>query len=337
MSAPQLYILRGKRVVFRDRGLVEIEDFNVAEPGPKQLLIESVCTLISPGTETAFLMALPNTPGRFPTYPGYSNAGVVYAKGDEVSAFNVGDRVVSRKPHASHVIAEEREAEKMPENISFEEASFSTLATIAMQGVRKAGIELGESVLVLGQGLVGNLALQLSKLSGGMPVIGVDMYDYRLDVAKKCGADEVLNPTKVDLKDAVMKITEGKGADVVIEATGNPDVIPLALELARQRGRVILLGSPRGISTVNFYSLVHVKGVTVIGAHNNVRPIYDSSRRFWTYKDEVRLVLNLLGRKLLKVQDLITDRLRFEDAAEAYNKLINAKEKTLGIILKWKE
>jgi NADPH:quinone reductase-like Zn-dependent oxidoreductase len=143
-------MLRGKRVVFRDRGLVEIEDFNVAEPGPKQLLIESVCTLISPGTETAFLMALPNTPGRFPTYPGYSNAGVVYAKGDEVSAFNVGDRVVSRKPHASHVIAEEREAEKMPENISFEEASFSTLATIAMQGVRKAGIELGESVLVLG-------------------------------------------------------------------------------------------------------------------------------------------------------------------------------------------
>jgi threonine dehydrogenase-like Zn-dependent dehydrogenase len=75
----------------------------------------------------------------------------------------------------------------------------------------------------------------------------------------------------------------------------------------------------------------------VIGAHDSVRPIYESSRRFWTYKDEVKLILNLLGRKLLKVQDLITDRLRFEEAAEAYNKLINAKEKTLGIILKWKE
>jgi 2-desacetyl-2-hydroxyethyl bacteriochlorophyllide A dehydrogenase len=337
LSTSKLSALRGKRVVFRDRGLVEIEDFNVVEPGSKQLLIESVCTLISPGTETAFLMALPNTPGKFPMYPGYSNAGVVYAKGGEVSAFNVGDRVVSRKPHASHVIAEEGEAEKIPENVSLEEASFSTLATIAMQGVRKAGIELGESVLVLGQGLVGNLALQLSKLSGGMPVIGVDMYDYRLDVAKKCGADEALNPTKVDLKDAVMKITERKGADVVIEATGNPNVISLALDLARPRGRVILLGSPRGISTVNFYSLVHVKGVIVIGAHNNVRPIYESSRRFWTYRDEVRLVLNLLGKKLLKVKDLVTERLRFEEAAEAYNKLINAKENILGIILKWKE
>lgn len=88
---------------------------------------------------------------------------------------------------------------------------------------------------------------------------------------------------------------------------------------------------------MNFYSLVHRKGIIVIGAHDSVRPIYESSRRFWTYKDEVKLILNLLGRKLLKVQDLITDRLRFEEAAEAYNKLINAKEKTLGIILKWKE
>jgi 2-desacetyl-2-hydroxyethyl bacteriochlorophyllide A dehydrogenase len=337
LSTLKLSALRGKRVVFRDRGLVEIEDFNVAEPGPKQILIESVYTLISPGTETAFLMALPNTPGKFPMYPGYSNAGVVYAKGSEVSAFNIGDRVVSRQPHASHVIAEEREAEKIPGNVSLEEASFSTLATIAMQGVRKAGIELGESVLVLGQGLVGNMALQLSRLSGGIPAIGVDMYDYRLDVAKKCGADEVINPTKVDLKDAVMKITDGKGADIVIEATGNPNIIPLALDLARPRGRVTLLGSPRGTSTVNFYSLVHVKGLIVIGAHNSVRPIYESSCRFWTYKDEIRLVLNLIGKKLLKVQDLITERLRFENTAEAYNKLINAKENTLGIILKWRE
>lgn len=330
-------MLKGKRIVFKDIGLVEVEDFIPDKPGPKQVLIESVSTLISPGTETAFLMALPNTPAKFPMYPGYSNAGIVCAKSEAVSSFNVGDRVVSQKPHASHVLAEEKEIEKIPSNLSFDEASFFALASIAMQGIRKADIEIGESVLVLGQGLVGNLALQLSKLSGGIPVIGVDVYDYRLDVAKKCGADETLNPSKVDLKDAVMKITEGKGVDVVIEATGNPDAIPLALELVGTRGRVILLGSPRGVSTVNFYSLVHRKGAMIIGAHNNVRPYYESSRRFWTQRDDVKLSLKLLSRGLLKVRDLITEKVRFEEAANAYRKLIESRESTLGIILEWKK
>lgn len=328
--------LKGKRVVFKDKGLVEIEDFVPKKPDLNQVLIESISTLISPGTETAFLMALPNTPAKFPIYPGYSNAGIVCAKGEAVTSLNIGDRVVSHKPHASHVLAEEREVEKIPENLSFDEASFFALASIAMQGVRKADIELGESVLVLGQGLVGNLALQLAKLSGGIPVIGVDFYDYRLDVAKKCGADEVINPSKVDLKDAVAKATDGRGPDVVIEATGSPEAIPLALDLARTRGRVILLGSTRGVSTVNFYSLVHRKGVIIIGAHDSIRPAYESSRRFWTRKDDAKLSLKLISRGLLKVRDLITMKVRFEEAASAYRKLIDSKESTLGIILDWR-
>jgi len=327
----------GERVVFKEAGRVTIEDFPVRKPDAGEVLIETVSTLISPGTETAYLMALPNTPRNFPIYPGYSNAGIVSAVGDKSAKVSVGERVVSHKPHASHVFADEDEAIKMPEGLSFEEASFFSLGTISLQGVRKAGIELGESVVVLGQGLVGNLALQLARLSGAMPLIAVDMFEYRLRISKNCGADYVFNPSETNLIEEIRDVTDGKGADVVIEATGNPKVIPIALDLARQRGRVILLGSTRGTSEVNFYSGVHRKGTIVIGAHNNVRPRYESTHGFWTRKDDSILVLKLLSRGLLKVKDLISARMSYKEAAKAYDRLINSKEDTLGIILQWKE
>jgi 2-desacetyl-2-hydroxyethyl bacteriochlorophyllide A dehydrogenase len=327
----------GKRIVFEEPGKVGIEEFSVRKPHETEVMIETVCTLISPGTETAFLMALPNTSKKFPMYPGYSNAGVVASTGGESSKLKVGDRVVSRSSHATHVTVEETNVYRIPDGLSFEEASFFALGTISLQAVRKAHIEIGESVIVLGQGLVGNLALQLARLSSGMPLIAVDMIDYRLRVSKTCGADYAFNPDREDLIERVMDATEGKGADVVIEATGNPKAISTALQLAGRRGRVILLGSTRGVSEVNFYSLVHRKGVIIIGAHESVRPRYESSHGWWTQRDDSILVLRLLSRGLLRVRELISARMSYREAAKAYDRLMNSKEDTLGIILQWKE
>ena len=326
----------GKRIVFKEAGVVTVEDFPLRKPKKGEVLIETVSTLISPGTETAFLMALPNTPNKFPMYPGYSNAGVILATGSRSKKITVGERVVSRKPHASHVIADETDVMKIPGGLSFEEATFFGLGSISLQAVRKAGIEIGESVIVLGQGLVGNLALQLARLSGGMPLIAVDMYDYRLKISKRCGADYTFNPSRSNLIREVMDVTNGEGADVVIEATGNPKAIPTALKLAGRRGRVILLGSTRGVSEVNFYSEVHKKGVIIIGAHENVRPRYESTRGWWTRRDDSLLVLKLLSRGLLRVKELISAKMSYEEAAKAYDRLINSKENTLGIILQWR-
>jgi len=327
----------GERIVFREAGRVDIEEFTLKKPNADEVMVETVCTLISPGTETAFLMALPNTPRRFPMYPGYSNVGVIAVKGSESLGLEVGDRVVSRKSHASHVIVDETEVFKIPENLSFEEASFFALGSISLQAVRKADIEIGESVLVLGQGLVGNLALQLARLSGGMPLVAVDMFDYRLEISKRCGADYTFNPRRDDLIEEVKNITEGEGIDVVIEATGNPKAVSTALKLAGKCGRVVLLGSTRGTSEVNFYSEVHKKGVTIIGAHESIRPRYDSIHGLWTQKDDSILVLKLLSKGLLRVEDLISAKMSYREAAKAYNLLIYSKENTLGIILEWKE
>ena len=259
--------MRGRRVVFRDKGTVDIEEFEVPKPRSGQILIKTICSLISPGTETAFLMALPNTPQKFPQYPGYSNVGVIEEIGEDVEGFRRGDLVVSPTPHSSHVLARGNQVIRVPKGLSAEEAAFFNLASISLQGVRKGFIELGSSVVVIGQGLIGQLALQLARLSGGFPVIAVDLIDWRLKVSVKHGADYVINPSKVNAIEEVKRLTNGRGADVVIEATGNPNAIPMALEMARRLGRVVILGSPRGVSTVNFYTLVHRKGLIIIGAH----------------------------------------------------------------------
>jgi len=325
--------LKGRRVVFRSRGVVDVEEFDVSKPNAGQLLIKTVCSLISPGTETAFLMALPNTPKRFPQYPGYSNVGVVEEVGEKAEGFKPGELVVSSAPHSSYVLAQSSSVLKVPEGLSAEEASFFNLASIALQGVRKGFIELGNSVVVVGQGLIGQLAVQLARLSGGFPVIAVDLVDWRLEVSAKHGADHVVNPSKVDAVEEVRRLTDGKGADVVIEATGNPEAIPMALDMAGRLGRVVILGSPRGVSTVNFYMPVHRRGLLIIGAHTSVRPSHESLPHYWTDIDDKRLVLKLMAEGRLRVRDYISLKLPVENAPDAYRLLMEHKERVLGVLL----
>ena len=327
-------MVRGKRVVFTRPNRVEIEEYQVSEPNKDEVLIKTVSTLISSGTETAYLLALPNTPRKFPIYPGYSNSGIVIAKGENVEDVEVGDKVVAPANHASHVIVNKRYVYKMPTGLSHDEATFFNVIAIALQGVRKAQIEIGDSVVVLGLGLIGQLALALAKLNGALPLIGIDLYEYRLKVAEKLGADYIINASKEDIEKKVYGITNG-GAEVVIEATGNPKAIPLAFKLARKFGRVILLGSTRGETTVNFYSDVHKKGLTIIGAHNSIRPRYESHHFWWTAEDDIKLALRLISLKRIDVKSLISLKLPYHKAAEAYDKLINAKNEVIAILLDW--
>jgi len=172
-------------------------------------------------------------------------------------------------------------------------------------------------------------------LNGGLPVVGVDLFDSRLKISMENGADYAFNPSKVDLEKEVKEITDGKGANVVIEATGNPQAIPLALKLASEYGRVIILGSPRGTCKVNFYQEVHRRGIHIIGAHNRTRPKFESHHGWWTQQEDDSLILKLISKGLLKVKNLITLKMSFQEARNAYMRLIEDKESILGIILDW--
>ena len=331
--------MKGQRVVWPSRAKVEIEEFEFPSLGDNEILVATECSLISPGTERAFLLGLPNAQGRYPSYPGYSNIGVVIDSGRDVDGFKIGDRVVSSKGHTSHFVATPDNLLKVTEvALSSEEGVFFNLCTIAMQGVRKAKIELGEPVLVLGGGLIGLFGMQLAKLSGGLPVITADLSDNRLQLATRVGADYTLNPETEDLNDQLGKITDGKGLAVVIEATGHPPVVNTAFQLADWHGRVVLLASTRGeTERVNFYRDVHGKGLTVLGAHNSVRPRHESSPNFWTLRDDWELSLQLITHGRIVVAPLITHRLAGTQAAEAYQLLMEWDQNLLGVVLNWED
>ena len=327
----------GHRVVFLEPERVEIEPFDVEDPGSDEILIETDISLISPGTEGAFLRALPNTRQEFPMFPGYSNIGTVLEFGSNVTGVSRGNRVVSMGGHASHAkVTKDALCEPLPPDLSMEAAAFFALASFAIQAVRKARIELGESVLVIGQGIVGSLALQFARLQGGYPVIAADLDTGRLETALGVGADHTIHAGETDLVAAVRKVTDSDGARVVIEATGHPEVIITALHAAGWCGRVILLGSTRGETrSVNFYRDVHRRGIVIVGAHGPVRPVQDASPGFWPLDADVRLCLDLLAAGRVQVEPLISKRVSFRNAEDAYNLILEQRREVLGIVLDW--
>ncbi len=211
--------MRGHRVVVAAPGRVELEWLDPPRPQSGQVLLRALSTLISPGTERAFFLNLENTNPASPFTPGYSFVGEVVAAAEDVVALEIGDRVVCRAAHQSHTLVQSDSCLRAPPQVADEEAAFFALLAIAMQGLRKARIELGESVVVLGAGIVGILGMRLAQLSGGLPVIGVDLDQRRLELARHIAADEVLRNDD-NLLENLRAALGADGADVVIELTG---------------------------------------------------------------------------------------------------------------------
>lgn len=329
--------MRGQRVVVSAAGQVALESFELPPPRAGQVLLRTLTTLISPGTERAFFLNLANTEPNYPLYPGYSFVGEILACGAGVTGLSPGDRVVCPAPHASHALADAKRCLLVPARLSDEAAVFFNLMAIAMQGLRKARIELGESVLVLGAGLIGVLAMRLAQLCGGIPVIGVDLEEKRLELARQIAADDVLLGGG-RLAENLKTILNADGAAVVIEATGAPQQVVTAFQLAAEKGRVVLLGSARGdTGQVNFYRDVHRKGLHVIGGHEMTRPRYENSPGYWTQIREHGVCLELLARGRVQPAPLITHRYYWEDFPQAYARLANWDHESMGILIQWKQ
>lgn len=322
-------------VQFVERGIARVEECPMPAAGPGELLIRARATLISPGTERAFLLGLPNTPARYPTGSGYSHIGEVVAVGPGVEGWQEGDAVASPARHSLYVTAPVEACNHLPDGLSPERAAFFRLASIAMQAVRKARIELGEPVAVIGCGLIGLLAMQLARLNGALPAVSIDKDARRLAFAVALNADAAL-PADDDLTAALLRLGDGARPAVVLEATGHPEAVPVAFDLARFGGRVVLLGSSRGeTEAVNFYRDVHKKGLTVLGAHESARPRHDSAPGRWTHWADQQTALKLLAAGRLVVDPLITHRLPWRRAADAYASLIRWEPGMLGTILDW--
>ncbi|MBI2195236.1 MAG: zinc-binding alcohol dehydrogenase [Planctomycetes bacterium] len=328
--------MKGLRVLWPQRGQVILDEEDVPTPGPDEVLIRTEVSLISPGTERAFLLSLPNTSEKFPTTCGYNNVGQVIEVGRGVEGLRAGDRVVTGTNHAQFVRARASDAIRVPDELPSREAVFFHMVSIALQGVRKARIEIGDSALVIGQGLIGNLALQLARFNGAFPTVAMDTEPARLDLARRCGADETVDPTDPSFEKKVKACIPAGAPSVVIEATGHPKPVLTAFQLAAWHGRVVLLASTRGETTgVNFYQDVHRKGLTILGAHNSIRPSRDNSPGFWTWHEDVRVALRLTAAGRLNIAPLISHELDAREAPKAYQLLIQWHPGLMGALLHW--
>lgn len=261
---------------------------------------------------------------------GYSNAGVVIAVGDNVTHFKVGDRVASNGSHAEMVTVPQSLAAKIPDNVSDESASFTVVSAIALQGIRLVNPTFGETVVVVGLGLIGQIAVQLLK-ANACRVIGIDADENRCKQAEQFGISVLCNKNIENIPEAILSLTDGIGADAVIitASTKENTLIADAAQMSRKRGRIVLVGVVGlQLNRSDFYE----KELTfqVSCSYGPGRYDYDYEQKGndypiafvrWTAQRNFEAVLQAMSQGLLKVESLISQRVKLESYASVYNQL----------------
>jgi 2-desacetyl-2-hydroxyethyl bacteriochlorophyllide A dehydrogenase len=328
-------------ILFTGAGQIELQRHEVLPPGPGQALVETRRTLISTGTELICLHRR-FEPGshwdnwvKYPFSPGYSSAGVVREVGDGVEGLRPGDRVAMRRPHRQFVTVNAASALKIPDAISDEEAIWFGLAAIVQNGVRRAEHELGDAVVVVGLGILGQLVTQYTRLMGAREVIAIDTAPARLEMAAAHGATRTLELPVSEARAEVARLTDERGADVVYDVTGHPAVLSAALPLVRRFGKLLLLGDTGMPSEQRLTPDVVTRGLRIIGAHDNNPPATATDHTWWTHPHMARLFFTYVERGQMRVADLITHRFRPEDAASAYDFLTRDRAAAMGVVFEW--
>ena len=323
-----------KKIVFTEKNKAELLIEEVALPASDQVLIDTKISTISSGTERANITGdpyvsiattVPNT--RFPRSGGYSSAGVVIAVGSDVKSIKEGDRVaLSWSKHASRQLIDVANVHLIESNkVSYAAAALTHIATFPMAAVRKCRLEIGESSIVMGLGILGLLAVQLLHAAGAVPVIAVDPDAGRREKALKIGADFAFDPFAPDFAEKVKAVTHG-GVNVAIEVTGNGLALNQVLDCMAKFGRVALLGCTRHSDfTVDFYHKVHGPGISLIGAHTMARPTHESFPVYWTHHDDAMAILRLCASGRIDLDAMIEETHSPEEAANVYQRLINEK------------
>lgn len=320
--------------------------------------VETEYTLISPGTELAWFSGMQRDVSgdafHYPVYSGYCHSGTVTAVGEKVppeAGIRLGNRVVTGAPHVSRTtvsLARELEVRHsdlrkplavVPPEISPELAPFAKVGEIAMTALRIADFSLGERVLVLGQGLVGNLAAQLFQLAGA-DVLAADLSAFRLERSRACGIRRQVNPSWEDLAAAVADWTGGRGADISVDSTGLSSVLLESLDYTRRLGELILLGTPRTAEELNPTPELwkaHMKGITLRGALRCLfYPLEESALSRRSVRRDLEEVLRRMAEGSLSMAPLHTHSYRPEQCQEAYTELLGARDSVLGALFDWR-
>ncbi len=331
--------MKNKQIFFTGIHKAELLENEIREPKNNEVLVKMEYTVISGGTERACILGMNNTSQKFPMSLGYCGVGFVEQIGDTVKSVSVGDRVlVYHGCHSKYNIRPESEITKVEnENVSSLEAAFVIIASMGLGGVRKLELEIGESAMVMGQGLLGIFSTQFLRQSGALPLIVADLNPARRELALKLGADYAFDPSDKDFVKNVMEVTNNKGVRACVEVTGISAAMNQALECASWMGRISLLGCTRvSDSNVDYYTQIHRPGVKLIGAHNLVRPKLESYPHHWTHHDDCRAILNMIASKRIDVMSIVSRVEKPENAPEIFDELCDNPEFPMGTVFDWR-
>ena len=272
---------------------------------------------------------------------GYSNVGIVEEVGSDVTEFKIGDRVVSNGSHAEMVCVPKNLAAKIPNNVSDEDAAFTVVSSIALQGIRLINPTIGENIVVMGLGLIGLIAIQILK-ANGCKVLGMDFDQEKIEIAKKLGIDTVKLDNGVDSINIAKSFSNNIGVDGVLitAATKSNDPVHNAAQMCRQKGRIVLVGVVGlDLQRSDFYEKELSFSVSCSYGPGRYDSSYEEDGNDypigyvrWTEKRNFESILYMIEKNTINFDLLKTSVFNFTDAANAYKFLIDHSS-TLGIIL----
>ena len=368
------------KIIVSSRGNVQLDE--VPEPicGPKEILVQNVVSVISSGTEKDSLEVRKKNPlltlkdrpdlkqkarklmdkeGLLKAYKigmetlkepitlGYSCAGIVIEVGNEVSTVKVSDHVACMglsANHAEFVVVTENLCSRLPANVSFRQGAFGTLGAIAMQGVRRANISVGENIGVIGLGLLGVITVQILKASG-CTVVGFDINNTKIDFSKKY-CNNSYNIKNLDITSIKNTYTAGYGFDKIIitAGTSSNDPIVLAMDLIRKKGTVVLVGRTRiEIPRDSFYEKEADFLISTSYGPGRYDPEFEEKGKYmpleyvrWNEKENLSSFLKLISEQKIDVESLISKEYNIEEADKAYTQL-NTDKDVLGLIINYSQ
>lgn len=327
MASPIRDELRAKALWFTAPRTATLREETVPLPGPGEVRVESIASAVSAGTEMLVYrgevpedlpLDLPTLEGSyaFPIKYGYATVGRVLDTGPDVENLSIGDAVFIHHPHQEIFVVHARMPVRLPDGLDPVHGVFTANLETALNVAHDTPVRIGETVLVFGQGVVGLLVARLLKLAGAEPVLVVDPLERRRKLALAAGADDAFEPE--GLNERVMEITGGRGADVAVETSGSGAALQDAIDAVATEGTVVV-ASWYGTKPVTLAlggrfhrGRVRLRSSQVGRLNPGLSPRWDRTRRMET-------VLGLLKR--LELGDLISHRIPFEKAPEAYRLL----------------
>ena len=328
--------VQGQRFVFPEKQRVDLEKFELAPLAADEVRIRLAFSLMSTGTENIVFNRLFDAGThwdnwvKYPFYPGYTGAGVVEAVGSGVSSVKVGDRVAARARHSSHATVKESACYPIPDSIPFEQAAWFGLAKIAFHGARRSEFGIGERVMIIGAGPIGQMSIRWANALGAASIIVVDTMPSRLALAKAGGATVTIAKPIDQAREEILAAGNGVGPSVINDSTGNAAVFSEALKIVANFGRVILLGDTGFPQQQSLTRDVLTRGLTIIGVHDS------HNTPEWDEKTISALFFTYIASGRFNMEGLTSHIFKPEQCTEAYTVANRDRASTMGILFDWK-